>query len=75
MHLVKSLTLRHGATGEAQDRTTISYTINEGERAKAFDVMFALGEPPRLSHGQQLLAPTSSCSHCDRCKPARQWFA
>ena len=30
--------------GEAQDRTTISYTIDEDTRAKAFDVMFALGE-------------------------------
>jgi hypothetical protein len=31
------------AAGQAQDRTTISYTINEDDRAKAFDVMFALG--------------------------------
>ncbi|KAK9837435.1 hypothetical protein WJX81_002209 [Elliptochloris bilobata] len=29
--------------GQAQDRTTISFTIDEDERAKAFDVMFALG--------------------------------
>ena len=34
-----------GGAGEAQDRTTISYTIDEDTRAKAFDVMFALGEP------------------------------
>ena len=33
-----------GGAGEAQDRTTISYTIDEDTRAKAFDVMFALGE-------------------------------
>lgn len=32
-----------GMPGNALDRTTISYTINEEEKPKAFNVMFALG--------------------------------
>ena len=56
-HLCRETDLQHyDMAGEAQDRTTISYTINEGERAKAFDVMFALGEFPNPPYGQQLLA-------------------
>ena len=35
------------AAGQAQDRTTVSFAINEGSQAKAFDVMFALGAHAR----------------------------
>ena len=49
-------------TGQAQDRTTISYTIDEGTRAKTFDVMFALGEPPVWQHP---LGRTPGCMQFD----------
>jgi len=35
------------AAGQAQDRTTVSFAINEDSKEKAFDVMFALGARAR----------------------------